>query len=60
MDKPMPNIGFTLMSLAFKVRDFLLPRKDVLAEVGIQPGFHILDFGCGPGLIMITDTDKNR
>jgi len=49
MDKPMPNIGFKFMSLAFKLRDFLLPRKDILKEVGIKPGFHILDFGCGPG-----------
>ena len=49
MDKPMPNLGFKFMSLAFKFRDFLLPRKDVLEEVGIKPGFHILDYGCGPG-----------
>lgn len=49
MDKPMPNLAFRFMSLAFKVRDFLLPRKDVLNEVGIKPGFHILDYGCGPG-----------
>ena len=49
MDKPMPNLGFRFMSLAFKFRDFLLPRKDVLNEVGIKPGFHILDYGCGPG-----------
>lgn len=49
MDKPMPNIGFKFMSFAFKFRDFLLPRKYVLEEVGIQPGFHVLDFGCGPG-----------
>ncbi|MBN1847276.1 MAG: class I SAM-dependent methyltransferase [Deltaproteobacteria bacterium] len=49
MDKPMPNLAFQFMSLAFKVRDFLLPRKDVLNEVGIKPGFHILDYGCGPG-----------
>ena len=49
MDKPMPNLGFRFMSLAFKVRDFLLPRKYVLDEVGIKPGFHILDYGCGPG-----------
>jgi len=37
------------MSLAFKFRDFLLPREDVLKEVGIKPGFHILDYGCGSG-----------
>ena len=49
MDKPIPNIGFKFMSLAFKFRDFLLPRKYVLEEVGIKPGFHILDYGCGPG-----------
>jgi len=49
MDKPIPNIGFTFMSLAFKFRDFLLPRKYVLEEVGIKPGLHILDYGCGPG-----------
>ena len=49
MDRPMPNLGFRFMSLAFKFRDFLLPRKDVLKEVGIKPGFHILDYGCGPG-----------
>ena len=49
MDKPMPNLGFRFMSLAFKFRDFLLPRKDILNEVGIKPGFHILDYGCGPG-----------
>jgi len=49
MDKPMPNIGFKFMSLAFTLRDLLLPRKYVLEEVGIKPGFHILDYGCGPG-----------
>lgn len=49
MDRPMPNLGFRFMSLAFKFRDFLLPRENVLKEVGIKPGFHILDYGCGPG-----------
>ena len=49
MDKPMPNLGFKLMSLLFKVRDFLRPREDVLKEAEIKPGFHVLDYGCGPG-----------
>jgi ubiquinone/menaquinone biosynthesis C-methylase UbiE len=49
MDKPMPNIGFKFMSLAFKLRDFLLPRKYVLEEVDIKRGFRMHDYGCGPG-----------
>jgi len=49
MDKSMSNLHFRLMSLSFKVRDFLSPREDVLGEVGIRPGFHVLDYGCGSG-----------
>ena len=49
MDKPNRNLNFKLMSLAFQFRDFFLPRKNVLKEVGIKPGFHVLDYGCGPG-----------
>ena len=45
----MSNIGFRIMTLMFKVRDFLRPRLDVLKEAGIEPGFSVLDFGCGPG-----------
>jgi ubiquinone/menaquinone biosynthesis C-methylase UbiE len=49
MDKPMRNIAFRLMSFSFQFRDLFLPRKNILAEVGIKPGFSILDYGCGPG-----------
>jgi len=49
MDKPMSNFDFRFMSLGYKFRDFFLPRKNILEEVGIKPGFHVLDFGCGPG-----------
>ncbi len=49
VNKPMSNIGFRLMKLIFKVRDFLAPRLDVLKEAEIQCGFSVLDFGCGPG-----------
>jgi ubiquinone/menaquinone biosynthesis C-methylase UbiE len=45
----MSSIGFKLMSLTFKVRDLILPRLDVLKEAGIESGFYVLDFGCGPG-----------
>ena len=45
----MSRVGFSLMSFAFKVRDIIIPRKDVLKEVRIEPGFYVLDYGCGPG-----------
>lgn len=49
MDRPMSGVGFKLMSLMLKVRDFLRPRMDLLKEADIEPGFCILDYGCGPG-----------
>lgn len=49
MDEPKSNIGFKLMSLAFRLRDFLQPRMALLKEAGIERGFCVLDYGCGPG-----------
>lgn len=49
MDKPMSRVGFKLMALVLRIRDFLRPRMDFLQEAGIEPGFCILDYGCGPG-----------
>ena len=37
------------MALEFKIRDYRRPRANILKEVGIKPGFQVLDFGCGPG-----------
>ena len=37
------------MAVMFKFRDFFRPRKNVVKEAGIKPGYHVLDFGCGPG-----------
>lgn len=53
MDKPEPDLHFKLMSLTYKIRDLLLPRKDILKEVGIKPGFRVLDYGCGPGSYIV-------
>ena len=49
MGEPEPNFHYRLMALGYKFRDFFLPRMNVLKEVGIEPGFHVLDYGCGPG-----------
>ena len=53
MDKPMSNFDFQFMSCGYKFRDFFLPRKNILEQVGIKPGFHVLDYGCGPGSYLI-------
>ena len=53
MDKPVASVGFKLMTLAFRVRDLLGPRMDVLNEAGIEPGFCVLDYGCGPGSYIV-------
>jgi ubiquinone/menaquinone biosynthesis C-methylase UbiE len=49
MDKPQPDFHFKFMALGFKFRDIFLPRRNILKEVGIKPGFQVLDYGCGPG-----------
>jgi len=51
--KPKSNLDFRLMSLTYKFRDLLLPRMTFLKEVGIEPGFHVLDYGCGPGSYIV-------
>ncbi len=37
------------MALEFKIRDFVKPRKEIIQEAELKEGFHVLDFGCGPG-----------
>ena len=49
MDGEKSNLDFRLMSLKFRLRDLLLPRKKILQEAGIKKGFSVLDYGCGPG-----------
>ena len=45
----MSDLGFRAMVFTFKIRDFFGPRKDIVKEVGIEEGFHVLDYGCGSG-----------
>lgn len=45
----MGDLDFRIMAFSFKIRDFLRPRRDIVEEVGIKEGFHVLDYGCGPG-----------
>ena len=45
----MSDFHFRFMSLGYKFRDLMLPRKNVLDEIGIVVGSCVLDYGCGPG-----------
>ena len=49
MDKPMPNWAFNGMSFMFRIRDLFESRAQILQEVNLEPGFCVLDYGCGPG-----------
>jgi ubiquinone/menaquinone biosynthesis C-methylase UbiE len=45
----MSDAGFRMMAFTFKIRDFFRTRRDIVKEVGLKEGFHVLDYGCGPG-----------
>ena len=47
--RPEPKFHSRLMSFTYKFRDFFVPRMKILKEAGIEEGFHVLDYGCGPG-----------
>lgn len=45
----MNNLLFRMMALEFAIRDHFSPPDRTLAEIGIQKGWYVLDYGCGPG-----------
>jgi ubiquinone/menaquinone biosynthesis C-methylase UbiE len=51
------DFGYGMMSIMFAIRDFFAPRRKILEEVGIEHGFCVLDYGCGPGAY-VPDTSE--
>ena len=49
MEEPDSDFKFHANTLIFKFRDFFFPRRKILEEAGIKPGFKVLDYGCGSG-----------
>ena len=49
MSRRMSNFMFKGMSFLFSIRDFFHPPKEKVAQLELQAGFKVLDYGCGPG-----------
>jgi ubiquinone/menaquinone biosynthesis C-methylase UbiE len=45
----MPGWGFHLMRMSWKVTDLFSDPSKSLDQFQIQEGWHIIDYGCGPG-----------
>ncbi len=45
----MPGWGFHLMRMSWKVLDIFSDPSRTLDQFNIQEGWHIIDYGCGPG-----------
>lgn len=54
MEKKMSNFGFNMMvHVGMPIRDLFMPPGKMLAEVEMEPGYKVLDYGCGPGTFTI-------
>jgi len=49
MDRPEPDLHFRVMAFMYRFRDLFSPRRKIIDEIGLEPGLHVLDYGCGPG-----------
>jgi ubiquinone/menaquinone biosynthesis C-methylase UbiE len=47
------DVGFRLMTLAFKFRDLLQNPRKSLAKAQLRKGMSVVDYGCGPGSFTI-------
>jgi ubiquinone/menaquinone biosynthesis C-methylase UbiE len=57
MGRSLGDITFNGMAALFTLRDTLIPRDKVMSEVGIEQGFAVLDYGCGPGGYVLPTMD---
>ncbi len=45
----MPDLGFKLMTLFFRIIDCFYSDENIIEKFGIKPGNTVIDYGCGPG-----------
>jgi ubiquinone/menaquinone biosynthesis C-methylase UbiE len=59
MKGKMPNLAFRVMAhVGMPIRNLFMSPRKMLAEIDIETGHHILDFGCGPGIFTIMAAEK--
>ena len=59
MEKKMSNLAFKMMThVGMPIRNLFIPPNKMLAEIEIEPGYQVLDFGCGPGAFTIMLAEK--
>lgn len=49
MGRRQSRLDFRGMALTLKLRDLLSPRQKIIQDIDIKTGYHVLDYGCGPG-----------
>jgi ubiquinone/menaquinone biosynthesis C-methylase UbiE len=49
MDSPISTFKFQRMSWMLTLRDLFVSPEEIMAETDIQPGFRVMDYGCGTG-----------
>jgi len=59
MNHKMSDIAFKMMvTFGLPIRNSFIPPRKMLSEVEIKPGYHVLDFGCGPATFTKTIAEK--
>jgi ubiquinone/menaquinone biosynthesis C-methylase UbiE len=59
MKRKMSNFAFKMMvHVGMPIRNLFMPPAKMLAEIEINPGYKILDYGCGPGAFTIMIAKK--
>ena len=59
MEKRMSNLIFKMMvNIGMPIRNLFMPPEKMLEETDINPGYHVLDYGCGPGTFTIKIAER--
>ena len=57
-NKHQSEVDFKMMSFFFKVRDTFKSPLEKVRKAKIEEGFHVLDYGCGPGSYTVVAAEK--